>query len=135
MRMIPIHQLALGLYWLSQKSPTKGVQHHAILDVGNRLGHHDIDPRYPIIVHQTPPSITRERFAGTGDWELVLKIADEPSARQRLIAACANPIYNAAGNNCEHFARYIATGKRESHQVRAVGFVGVLIGLAWAAAT
>jgi len=134
MRVIPLHQLAPGLYWIVQKSPKKGVDHHAILDVGNRLGYRDVDPRHPIIVHQTPPSIKRDPFVGTGNWKIVMRIEDEPNAIRRLIAACSNPVYNTTGNNCEHFARYVAIGKRESHQVQAAGFVGLLIGLAWAAA-
>jgi hypothetical protein len=94
----------------------------------------DVDARQPILIHQTPPSIKREPFAGTGYWQVLIKIADEHNAIQRLVAACANPVYSAFGNNCEHFARYIATGKRESHQVQIAGVVGVFIGLVWAAA-
>jgi hypothetical protein len=131
---ISIQQLARGLYWITQRSLTKGVEHHAILDVGNCIGFPDVYPTSPIIVHQTPPSIRRDPFTGTLDWRVVMKIEDEPNSICRLIAACENPLYNTAANNCEHFARYVATGKRESHQVRAVGFVGVLIGLAWASA-
>ena len=134
MHPVAVQQLAPGLYWIVQQSPKKGVEHHAILDVGNRLRYRDVYPAYPIIIHQTPPSIRRDPFMGTGDWKVVMKVDDEPSAIRRLIHACSNPFYNTTGNNCEHFARYVATGKRESHQVQAVGFVGILIGLAWAAA-
>jgi hypothetical protein len=134
MHLIGTQQLAPGLYWIAQQSQKKGVEHHAILDVGNCLRYHDVYPTSPIIVHQTPPSIRRDPFMGTGNWKIVTRIADEPNAIARLISGCSNPIYNTAGNNCEHFARYVATGKRESHQVQAVGFVGLLIGLAWAAA-
>jgi len=63
-----------------------------------------------------------------------MKIEDESNAIRRLIVACSNSIYNTTGNNCEHFARYVATGKRESHQVQVAGLVGVLVGLAWVAA-
>jgi hypothetical protein len=134
MHLIPIQELTPGLYWIAQKSPSKGVEHHAILDVGNRMRHWDIDPRCPVILHQTPPSVRRDPFVGTGTWKIIMKIADEPQAVARLIAACSNPIYNATSNNCEHFARYVATGKRESRQVQGAGFIGVLVGIAWAAA-
>ena len=119
-----------GLYWIVQKSPTKNVEHHAILDVGNSIGYADVDPRHPIIVHQTPPSIRRELFADTGTWKVVTKIADEHAAARRLIAACAMPVYSAVGNNCEHFARYIATGVRQSHQLQRIGFIAGVIGFA-----
>jgi hypothetical protein len=134
MRLVPIQQLSPGLYWITQQSPKKGVEHHAILDLGNRLRYRDVDPRHPIIVHQSPPAIRRGAFIGTGTWKIIMKLEDEPGAIRRLIAACANPVYNTTGNNCEHFARYVATGKRESQQVQVVGLVGFLIGLAWAAA-
>jgi len=57
------------------------------------------------------------------------KIADERDAVRRLLAACENPAYSVVGNNCEHFARYIATGVRESHQVQLIGFIGAIFGL------
>jgi hypothetical protein len=134
MHLIGIQQLVPGLYWIAQQSQKKGVEHHAILDVGNCLRYRDVYPTSPIIIHQTPPSIRREPFVSTGDWRMVMKIEDVLIARRRLLAVCSKPLYRVIDNNCEHFARYVATGKRESHQVQAVGFVGVLIGLAWAAA-
>lgn len=129
-----IEQLPPGLYWIVRQSQKKGVEHHAVLDVGNCIGYPDVYPTSPIIVHQTPPQIRRDPYYGTGDWKIVMAIEDHANAIHRLRVACANPFYNTAANNCEHFARYVATGVRESHQVRAVGFVGFLIGLAWVAA-
>jgi hypothetical protein len=117
-----------------QQSLKKRVEHHAILDVGNCLRYQDVYPTSPIIVHQTPPSIRRDPFVSTGDWRVVMKIEDVPNETRRLLAVCSHPLYSVIGNNCEHFARYVATGKHESHQDQAVGFVGLLIGLAWAAA-
>jgi len=126
--VLPLHRLEPGLYWVTQRSPTKGVDHHAILDVGNRMGYLG-GCRQPIIVHQTPPSIRRESVEGTGYWNILKKIADERDAVRRLLAACENPAYSVVGNNCEHFARYIATGVRESHQVQLIGFIGAIFGL------
>lgn len=123
-----------GLYWIVQASPKKGVEHHAILDVGNRMRCADAGRWQDMIIHQTPPSIRREPSAGTGQWTVLQKIADEPNASRRLVAACANPGYSTIGNNCEHFARYIATGVRESHQIQRVGAVALAIGIVWAAA-
>lgn len=37
--------------------------------------------------------------------------------------ALRRPSYDLFGNNCENFARYVATGKRESTQVQAVGIL------------
>lgn len=55
------------------------------------------------------------------------QIVDENAALRRVAIAARNPKYDLFGNNCEHFARYIASGKRESHQVR--GFVAFAAGL------
>jgi hypothetical protein len=109
--------LSPGLYWIAQASLKKAVEHHAILDVGNRMGCADAGRWQDMIIHQTPPSIRREPSAGTGSWHILQKLTDEPNAVRRLIAAAAHPLYDALGNNCEHFARYIATGVRESQQV------------------
>jgi hypothetical protein len=123
-----------GLYWIMQSSPKKGVEHHAILDVCNRMRYADAGGWQDMIVHQTPPAIRREPSAGTGNWVVLQKIADEQNAIRRLISACANPGYRTIDNNCEHFARYIATGIRESHQLQRAGAVVIAIGLVWAAA-
>jgi hypothetical protein len=54
-------------------------------------------------------------------------VTDEQFALQRLKVAAANPDYDLFGNNCEHFARFVATGVRESTQLRAAV---VVVGLA-----
>lgn len=123
-----------GLYWIVQPSPKKGVDHHAILDVGNRMRCSDAGQWQDMIIHQTPPSIQRQQSAGTGHWTVLQKIVDESNAIRRLVAACANPTYSTIGNNCEHFARYIATGVRESHQLQRMGTVALVIGIVCAAA-
>ena len=124
-----------GLYWIVQVSPMKGVEHHAILDVGNRMRCQDVGRWQDMIVHQTPPAIRREPAAGTGHWNVLQRIADEGGSIRRLVAVCANPGYCVISNNCEHFARYIASGIRESHQLQRVGAVALVLGMiAWAAA-
>lgn len=132
---LPVEQLSPGLYWISQHSQAKGVEHHAILDVGNRARISNSEVAHlAVIIHQTPPSITCQPFNGTGNWKLLKKIEDEQGAILRLRAACGNPIYSMIDNNCEHFARYIATSTRESHQVQVVGLLSILFGLALTAA-
>ena len=53
---MPFQQFADGLYLLLQRSPSKGVDHYGILDVGNRL-RSPIVPIEPVVIHQTPPEI------------------------------------------------------------------------------
>lgn len=80
----------------------------------------------PVVVHQTPPKARADWFEGTGTWQVLGRITDEAYALNRMREALRTPHYNLFGNNCEHFARYVATGKRESTQVQgAVVMVGL----------
>ncbi len=117
-----------GLYLLIQKTQMKGVlvDHYGILDVGNRLNLPNAGWQ-PIVIHQTPPQIRLDRLEDTGDWKVLGKITDEPDAISRINKAVENTAYDLFGNNCEHFARYVATGRRESTQLQAMGlFAGLL---------
>jgi hypothetical protein len=124
-----------GLYRVRRASTaSKSVQHAAVADVGNRLGllpRRDVlNPRAVVIVHQTPPALQYEVHQdGLGEeWTVEAQISDETGARDRLEAAKTNPTYDALGNNCEHFASFIADGKRTSPQLWALGiFTSILV--------
>lgn len=130
---MPYAELADGLYLVQQRSAAKGVDHYGILDVGNRLGHPNVDGRQPVVVHQTPPSLTLNWLQDTGAWKVLGRITDERDAIERMNKAWETPNYNLFGNNCEHFARYVATGVRESKQVQSVAFVAGLALLVYVA--
>ncbi len=119
-----------GLYLVVQKSPTKGVDHYGILDIGNNLEVTGADGINPVIVHQCPPGIRADWLQDTGTWNVLGKITDERYAIERYKAALANPTYDLFGHNCEHFARFVATGVRESTQLQAAGVVAGLAALA-----
>jgi hypothetical protein len=116
-----------GLYLMMQKTQMKGVlvDHYGILDVGNRLNLPNAGYR-PLVIHQTPPQIRLDRLEDTGEWKVLGKITDEHDAISRINKALENNAYDLFGNNCEHFARYVATGRRESMQLQAIG---LLVGL------
>lgn len=118
-----------GLYLAVRRSPEKAVDHYGIIDIGNRFRLAGADGINPVVVHQRPPAIAAEwlQHAGPGDWRILGKIGDEGYAIERLKQAVANPAYDLFGNNCEHFARFIATGVRQSTQLQAAGIV---VGLA-----
>jgi hypothetical protein len=127
---MPYQHLNDGLYLLKQKSQAKGVDHYGILDVGNRFAHPNVTPdMQPVVVHQTPPQIQLNWLQDTGVWEVLGQITDENDAVERLKKAAGDPKYNLFGHNCEHFARYVATGKRESTQVQAAVVVAGLVAL------
>ena len=128
---MPYQQYQDGLYLLKQKSQAKGVEHYGIMDVGNKLNIQQANGLHPVIVHQTPPSIALSWLQETGSWEVLGKITDETSAINRMKIALVTPTYDLFGHNCEHFARYVATGKKESTQLQAVGVIAGLAALVY----
>ncbi len=127
---MPYQGHADGLYLVKQRSAGKsGVEHYGILNIGNRLG--DQPAAKPVVYHNTPPGLRADWLHDTGTWTIVGRITDEALGVARLRAAWANPSYDMLGNNCEHFALYVATGERKSPQVRSgVALVGIGIAVA-----
>lgn len=117
-----------GLYLIRQYSRQKGVYHFGILDVGNQFGYPMVSE--PIVFHQVHPRIRADLLSATGEWESLGRVCDTGAAMERLRQAIATPCYDFVFNNCEHFARYVATGNRESVQVRdaatAIGAAALL---------
>ncbi|SRR6266702_14517 len=131
-------RLRSGIYEVKRLSASKRVEHRAIADVGNRLGllrcRDVFHPYAVLLVHQTPPALAHEYHPdGLPDgWTVVRQIADEAGARARFPLAAANPRYDPVLNNCEHFASTIATGERQSPQLRGWGtLVGIGVALWW----
>jgi hypothetical protein len=125
-----------GLYLVKQKSAEKGVEHYGVLDIGNRIGHPGVIGVMPVVLHQVPPTLRLDWVHLTGNWVVLGRVTDESMARERIRAAAAQPNYDLFGNNCEHFARYVATGRRESTQLQAVGiFAGLALLAIWAIAS
>lgn len=125
---MPSHTLRNGLYLLRQKCTVKGVlvDHYGILDIGNRLSL-PLGGNLPVVIHQTPPRIRTDWLDNTGKWDLLGQITDEELAITRINKALEKDTYDLFGNNCEHFARFVATGTRESTQLQTMGlFVGLL---------
>jgi len=116
-----------GLYLLKQKSGEKGVDHYGILDIGNRIKHPKVDGINPTVVHQTSPNIKIDWLQNTGSWEMLGPVTDENGAVNRMKEALKNPAYDLFSNNCEHFARFVATGKRESTQIQSAVIVAGLV--------
>lgn len=124
---MPYQGFENGLYIARQKSQNKpGISHYGIIDIGNRIRYPNADGVNPIVIHQTPPQLRIDWLRGTGKWELLGRITDEKMACARIQEAAKNPAYDLFGNNCEHFARFIATGKKESKQIQTVATIGLV---------
>jgi len=127
---MPYQNYPDGFYLLTQKSVEKGIDHYGIMDVGNILEIAQVAGMpQPVVIHQTPPSIQVNWLQDTGTWKIIGKITDEGMAIIRIRQAAKNPNYDLFGNNCEHFARFVATGVRESTQVQSAVFVTGLVAL------
>jgi len=127
-----------GLYLAKQKSRVKPelIEHYGVIDVGNILNHPQGNLNMPIVIHQAIPFIRIDWLSNTGRWKIIGKVKDNElkNAKKRIRKAIKNPKYDLFGNNCEHFARYVTTGIKESRQLQgAAGVValGVLLYLTW----
>ena len=132
---MPRRKLPPGLYMVKQRSAEKGVDHYGIADVGNRMGRPELEGQPPVVYHLTPPTIRVDWFE-PAHWPTVWGIIDQDGAIERLRAALERPEYNVFDNNCEHFARFVATGRRESVQLRRVVFLSGMTAFGlWAASS
>jgi hypothetical protein len=120
------HALSSGFYLIRQPSSFGVVYHYGILDVGNRLQRDDAGQAPPVVIHQIPPAISIDPLEHTGAWELLFKVPDDVEARARMQVAFTNPNYNLLGNNCEQFARYVATGTFESKQLQVATLIAAV---------
>jgi hypothetical protein len=126
---MPQYGLCNGLYRIKRKSRVKGVlvNHYGILDIGNCLYLPAIG-NSSVVIHQTPLPIRTDWLAHTGEWDLMGRIIDERHAMEKINKTLENDMYDLFVNNCQHFARYVATGARESTQIHAAAFiVGLLV--------
>ena len=121
------HQLPNGIYMVWQKSQRKGVDHYGVLDVGNCLGIAQADGVRPVVIHQVPPAITVDTIEDSGPWYVRAKSIDIQKSYQTFWEACETPDYNFVSNNCEHFARSVVLGRRESSQIQNAVVFGALV--------
>lgn len=110
-----------GVLPLKRRVTEKMVDHLAV-GVGGRLGGRlGLSVWRPVVGHLLPDGLEVEPWRN--GWEVLGRARDEEQALRRLVQACRRPRYWLLGNNCEHFALWVATGKRESPQVQSVAWV------------
>lgn len=103
-----------------------GKDHYGLLDVGGQLGY----PTgvYAAVFDLSPLKVRFRPFVAT-EWQIIGWTHDVHAARTRFTEACADSTYRLFDNNCEHFARYVVSGTRESTQVKSLLAVACVIGL------
>ncbi len=105
------------------------LDHYGIMDVGNHLRYSQGAIFRPLVVHLGPPAVRVDWLQDLESVEVLGRIYDERGAIRRLNEAMRNPNYDAFNNNCEHFARYIAYGRRESIQLQWFVIGAAAVGL------
>jgi len=130
---MPYQEYSDGIYLLRRPAAAKPLDHYAVLDVGNRIGFINADGTQPVVVHQMPPRIRFDWLQDTGTWEVLGIVLDEEDAIRRLHLALQSPDYALFRHNCEHFARYVTTGRFESKQLQATAVIAGLAILAYSA--
>ena len=121
--------LAPGLYRVSRPKAGGMVTHVGILEVGcaQYLG----SPPSATVAHLGPTGLRVDQFDRADGWTIGEALPNQVHAVRRLRSAI-DPTYDALFNNCEHFVEYVATGTKQSGQLKAVGIVAAtIVGLAF----
>jgi hypothetical protein len=109
-----------GLFLVERRLANKPGRHVGILDVGNTFQQQRLGWWSSVVYQYGPTGITFEDL--TAYWTTIKPITDVAGAVSRFREARL-AAYDLVTNNCEHFARYVASGSRESKQVQAWGWV------------
>ncbi len=131
-RIIHSHQFNEGIYLVKRKSVyTPVIEHYGFAVVGKYLKYFDSSWNEPRVIHKTNIGIHADSF-NLLYWEKVEKISETniPQAIIRTRISVGNA-YNLLLDNCEHFARFVTTGKKESLQVQNVVGFGLIGWLAY----
>jgi hypothetical protein len=106
------------LLWLVSQPASLGAKHYGVLVLENSFGLAEPGNAAPYVIHLNQNGIQAGWLEAMPPWALIEPIWDDLGAWARYQEVSQNPNYNLLSYNCEHFARYIATGARESKQVQ-----------------
>lgn len=112
-----------GVFLLKRWSPEKGLDHYAVglsASAAWRAGF-----RQATAIQLVPTGLRSAVWTEGDRWEVLAQAVNEQAALGRL-AALLEGRYALMSSNCEHFARDVVTGVRESRQVQGAVLVGVL---------
>jgi len=115
-----------GVYLLKRWSREKGVDHYAVGLAGDSAG--KAGYWRDVAIQLLPGGLVAEVWSAAPGWEVLGKAQDESLALQRLHLE-GGARYALVGFNCEHFARHVVNGRRESRQVQGVAVLGLLAAL------
>lgn len=128
------HHFEEGIFLVKRRSVYfLGKEHYGFAVTGKYLRYYDSSWNTPKVIHKTNLGVHADDFEPFG-WEKVEKMPEEAIIqavfRTRISLYDA---YHLLLDNCEHFARFVTTGKKVSLQVQngiALGVIGLVIYLA-----
>src|SRR5438445_9059459 len=111
------------MFLLKRPSTYPLIDHYGVLVTGHLVRQFGINSSSPIVIHQTYPIPRVDWAESTGTWDILGQVLPSlvPSAMERVSLAFNDPNYDLFANNCEHFARFIASGQKTSTQLWAWG--------------
>lgn len=129
-RIINSPQHSEGIYLVKRKGAKSTLyDHYGFAVSGNLLKNFNLPIGKPKVIHKIDTGIIQNDF-DSHSWEVISKMPNNeiPLAILRTRLSIKDG-YNLLFDNCEHFARFVTTGKKESSQVQNVFGLGI-IGLA-----
>ena len=99
------------------------IKHHGVGLEYRRVAHINIQ-------HRKVHIVSFDEFSKGNEVQIIYhnkQRFDLLQTRNRAMSLIGNPGYNLLSNNCEHLARWCATGKSESKQVQTALLMSVLI--------
>lgn len=121
------HNFDEGIYLVKRKSViTPVMEHYGIAILGKYLNYFDSSWKEPKVIHKTNLGVHADSFHSF-DWEKVEKISNSTIYEVIMRTNLSQyDVYNLLVNNCEHFARFVTTGKKESSQVQNAFGLGLI---------
>ena len=120
-----------GIFLVRRQSELPGIAHYGVMDIGNCLNLYVTEGSIPVVIDLTQAGIALRSTLDITPWELMGQAEDEQAAAARLWEAIEDKTYRVLSNNCEHFARMVVGGIRESKQLQAYSLLaGTMIVLA-----
>lgn len=125
------HLFENGIYLVKRKSTYAPFikEHYGVAIIGRYLRNFNPQWNKATVIHKTNLGVRRDNF-NPFEWEKVEKISEQniTDAVNRT-GITMNDAYDLLSDNCEHFARFVTTGKKESTQVQnavKLGIAGVI---------
>lgn len=119
-RLIPVFfpLLSDGIYQVKRKSDYPFMEHYGVVVSGRFLKNFGFSSYRTKVIHKTNVGVFADDY-NYSDWQIIKKIPENqiPLAIMRARVSIDN-VYDLLIDNCEHFARFVTEGKKQSSQVQ-----------------